>query len=364
MLGVHKLIIVYKLNKVKHIRTIPFGGDYITKCVQEELCVDYKEAEDLKINDGYVILDDVEYDKTIHDAKLCNIIRQSYDYLIRDINQTISFFKTSEKITINNGFLLGSAWKIKNFIEYLNKELKVSFKEFDYLEELDLSFQFAEKSSDSIMHNAVGMSLLQMDKDIKGINFRRGEFSKSKASENVNQTLKLLKPSVIVLVVFFLSFFFYSFINSLVLSEAINDYREQINKKIKTSFFDKRPRQVEALFDNLDKFNDEVTRRLETQKTILEGNVDDGEPSSLRILTALSASFPKNKIVDIVELHVNGSIVKIVKGVVPNGAVVKDIIDGMERSGLFEDIKQGNIRIAVDGVNKEFDLTATYKGKS
>lgn len=350
-------------NKVKHIRTIPFGGDYVTKSIKDELCIDYKDAEELKLSEGYLNIDDQEYDNTINENKLGNIIRQSYDYIIRDINQTISYFKTNERISINKGFLLGNAWKVKNFIEYLNKELKINFEEFKYLDALDLNFKFAESSSESVMHNAVGLSLLQLDKEVKGINFRRGEFSKSKTSENVNQTLKLLKPSFIVLGVFFISFFFYSFINSLVLSEAINDYKDQINKKIKTAFFDKRPRQIEMLFENLDSFNDEIIVRLETQKTMLEGEIDDGELSSLKILNSLSASFPKNKIVDIVELHINKNIVKIVKGVVPNGSVVKDIIDGMEKSGVFEEIKQGNIRIAVDGVNKEFDLTATYKGK-
>jgi len=348
--------------KVKHIRTIAYGGDYITKCIQDELGKDYNEAENLKISEGFVDLN--EDDNIIKDNKLSNVITHAYDLIVRDINQTVSYFKANERISINNGYLLGNGWKVKDFDKYLEKELKINFEEFDYLNLLNLNYKFAENVNNSLMHNVVGISLLQQDKNIKGVNLRRGFFSKSKTTENVNQTLKLLKPSFIALGVIVASFFLYSFINSFLLSSAIQDYRSQIDNKIKTAFSDLRPRQIETLFDDLDKLNKEIIDRLETQKNLLEsGDEDDGEPSSLRILTDLSSSFPKDKTVDILELQINKNNVKIVKGMVPNAANVKDITDGMEKIGGFTDIKQGNIRIAVDGVNREFDLTATYKGK-
>ena len=80
------------------------------------------------------------------------------------------------------------------------------------------------------------------------------------------------------------------------------------------------------------------------------------------MLKALSSTIPKNQVVDIVELHINRKIVKIVKAIAPNASVVKAIMSSMERSGKFTDIKPGNIRIAIDGANKEFDISATYKG--
>jgi len=348
--------------KVKHIRTIAYGGDYITKSIQEELGKDYIEAENIKISEGFIDLNEDE--NILKDNKLSNIISNAYDLIIRDLNQTISYFKASEKITINNGFLLGNGWKVKNFDKYLQKELKINFEEFNYFNLLNLNYKFNENLNTNIMHNVIGLSLLQQDKDIKGINFRKGSFSKSKTTENVNQTLKLLKPSFYVLGFILIGFFFYSFINSFLLSSAIKDYRDQIDAKIKTAFSDLRPRQIEILFEDLDKLNKDIIERLETQKNLIEsGDEDDGEPSSLKILTDLSSVFPKNKTVDILELQINKNTIKIVKGLVPNAATVKDITDAMERNNNFSDIKQGNIRIAVDGVNREFDLTAIYKGK-
>lgn len=348
-------------NKIKHIRTIPYGGDYVTKCIQEELCLDYFEAESLKIKQGDIASEDEDQDDKLNN--LSSIIRHAYDFIIRDINQTISYFKASEKISVQNGFLLGSGWRVQNFNQYLNKELKINFFEFKYLDDLKLNFKFAEESSEAILHNAVGLSLLQLDKNLRGINFRKGEFSKSKKSESVNQTISLLKPSIFFITASILCFLIFGFINSFILNKSIGNYKEQIQTKMETAFYDLRPSQVDSFFENLEKLDAEVLQRLELQKTILDGNTTTGDPSALKILNSLSASFPKDKTVDVVELIINKNVVKISKAIVPNGAVVKDIIDGLERSGYFKEIKQGNIRIAVDGVNKEFDLTATYKGK-
>jgi hypothetical protein len=246
----------------------------------------------------------------------------------------------------------------------MEQELKIRVEPLMYAAPLSLPFNFADQDQEFTFCNVIGASLYQMNKTKwKGFNLRRGEFAKETEVEGFSQYINIFKPTLKNLAVALVLFFVYGLVHSFILDSMETNYKDEIRAKFQKAFPDKGKRASGALLDNNDRLLKEIRNRLRMQKAILEGDASDDMVSAFDILRDLSATIPKNKVVDIKELHINKKIVKIVKGIASNATVVKDIIQSMERSGVFTDIKQGNITIAIDGVNKEFDMTATYKGK-
>ena len=111
------VIVVYK-GIVYFTRTIPVGGDVITKAIQQSLNIEYLQAEEYKKTYGL--------DKTHFDGKLFEIIKPIIDSIVLETKRAVLFFsKENTGVDIKKAVITGGTAMMPEFLTYLVNSLDV-----------------------------------------------------------------------------------------------------------------------------------------------------------------------------------------------------------------------------------------------
>lgn len=111
------VIVVYN-NNVYFTRTIPAGGDAITKTLQQRLSLEYFQAEEYKKAYGM--------DKSHFDGKIYEIIKPLVDSIAMEIKRALMFFsKENSKIVIKKAILTGGTVLMPDFLPYMVNSLGI-----------------------------------------------------------------------------------------------------------------------------------------------------------------------------------------------------------------------------------------------
>jgi len=111
------VIVVYK-GIVYFTRTIPVGGDAITKAIQQKLNLEYLQAEEYKKTYGL--------DQSHFDGKIYEIIKPIIDSVVMETKRAVLFFsKENVGVDIKKAVVTGGTVMMPEFLMYLVNSLDV-----------------------------------------------------------------------------------------------------------------------------------------------------------------------------------------------------------------------------------------------
>jgi len=353
-------VVISKRGIPEYARLVNYGGDYITRRIMEEYGITYEEAERSKIDVGYIIPDGEENNYTEDQVKFSGLLKESYDIIIRDINQAIASYKAEKKETINYCYIAGSGWQTRNFTDYMSKELRLTIEPLHYHKSLGVDFPFAGTNDELVFINVIGFLMRYIGKvSLKGLNLRKTPKNaiKDEAQQNI---IALLKPTFKSLVLGFVFFSIFMIGYYTVLNNSLLSYKEQIEQKVKLAFPDKDKRSRSSLLDKDTKLNSEIKTRMSLMKSIVEGD-SIKKDTALAALMELSSAIPRTIVLDVVDLKINSKGVNIVKALTPEQDMVKELASFLESSPRFKDVKAGEVKSTPEGNEKEFSMNMTYQ---
>ncbi|MFH1223101.1 MAG: pilus assembly protein PilM [Pseudomonadota bacterium] len=355
-------VVITKDGEPEHVRIINYGGDYITKQIMKNYELSYEDAERSKVEVGYIILEsDSGVAYTDEQVNFSNVLKNSYDIILRDINQTISSYRSDKHGNINGCYIAGAGWKTRNFIQYMAQELKLTVEPIEYCKNLGVKLPFSGTPDELTFANTVGFFLRFAGKtNIKGLNLIRD--SKTAGAESLREYVSLFKPTIRNIVIALLVFVVYAFAHSFILSMLQQRYKNEVLAKIKTVFPDKDKKAQTSLVNNYQKLEKEIDARLKTQKALLGGENTQRADSAFTALKDLSSMIPQDLVVDILDMDINKKGIRVSKAVIQKGDDIQKLVDAAKKSGKFKDIKPGTVKNSSDGKGKEFDITFNYKG--
>src|SRR4030042_6049022 len=182
----------YEDGAIVQLRSFSFGGDSITAALAEELSVDHKEAELLKINGSYEVTG----------KNISAVCRQ----FCRELKNTVEFMKLNgalksdlSHITVTGGGSLNTHLQ-KEMEDYFG--LPVEILDIAQSEQIEIEENLREKYSPSIMNTALAGALEIFD-GRKSFNFRQGEFAAKNGHINIKEQLRW--AAIIAGIIFFLA---------------------------------------------------------------------------------------------------------------------------------------------------------------
>ncbi|HSX39425.1 MAG TPA: type IV pilus assembly protein PilM [Candidatus Saccharimonadales bacterium] len=109
------IIITYK-GYVRFTRTLTFGGEALTKSIQQDLSLDYTQAEEYKKTYGL--------DSSQADGKIFNVLKPLFDNIILEIKKSRIFFTTQNpNVNINRVILSGGTALMPGLLFYMANNL-------------------------------------------------------------------------------------------------------------------------------------------------------------------------------------------------------------------------------------------------
>lgn len=355
-------VMIVKDGLPEHIRIVNYGGDYITRKIMEHYELSYEEAERSKLEVGYIIMEGDTSNFTEEQLGLSNVIKEAVDVIIRDVNQALSEYKAEKKESVQQCFLSGSGWKTRNFSEYMAQELRIHVAQLEYGTSLGIKIPFAGTTEESVFATLVGFFIRYINKSgLKGFSIAKD--TEQTTTGSMDDYYTLFKPTIRNVVIGLVLFLAYAMSHSFILNRMEQRYKKDIEAKFKTVFPDKDRKAQAALLGNMSKLSREIDNRMKVQKAIIEGDVgpDKRGDSALMVLKDLSDAIPSSRTVDVLDLDIKGSTLKIQKVLVSNGETAQMFKEDLERSGKFDAVKQGDIK-QIQGGAREFEITATHKG--
>ena len=357
-MGCAKTNVVISRNGVpEYSRLISYGGDYVTKKIMEYYELGYADAERSKIDVGYIILDGDTVNYTKEQISFSTILKEAYDILIRDINQTLASYKTERKDHISRCYLAGAGWQTRNFKEYMIQELKLNIQPLEFHQSIGIKLPFSGTPDELKFCNTIGYFLSYAGKTpLKSINLKKDSGGRN-ATDDVSKFVSVFKPTIRNVSIALVFFMFYLFAHNILLSRIQAQHKLELEQQTKEAFPDKDRRAQRALLDNYPKLARESQNRLKLQKALLEGETVK-EGSALSVLKGLSESINKDAKVDFIELDIQGLEVKTAKINVPNSETLEVIIQDITK-GRFKNIKQETSKKLTSG-DVEVSFSAVY----
>jgi type IV pilus assembly protein PilM len=114
------LIIITYRGFVRFTRSVPFGGDILTRSIQQGLDLDYNQAEEYKRAYGL--------DSNHADGKIYNILKPLFDNIVMEIKRSKIFFTShNPNVNINRVILCGGTALMPGLLFYMatNLDLEV-----------------------------------------------------------------------------------------------------------------------------------------------------------------------------------------------------------------------------------------------
>lgn len=122
------VIVVYK-GVVYFTRTIPVGGDLITRSIQQNLNLEYMQAEEYKKTYGL--------DQNHFDGKIYEVIKPIIDSIVMETKRAVLFFsKENSGVPIKKAVITGGSVMMPEFLMYLVSSLDIEVVVGDPLKNL------------------------------------------------------------------------------------------------------------------------------------------------------------------------------------------------------------------------------------
>ncbi len=271
------------------VRTIPLGGDHLTRAIMKEFDLSFEEAEAGKINEG-LVLTDLEAEADPSKQRIARVLTESLYPLTKLCRQTVMYMSRhrssdqTQPLNVERIILTGGSANLRGLPELLQERLKIPVEVFRIPDEL-IQTDDLPLSAHPQMAEALALALQgAAPQNRPSLNFRKGEFAYKRESRMLRR--RLIFPAVL-LVCLFISFGLWSMSRGRSGKNEI----ERIQAGMAADF--------QAKFPGTPALNplEQTRQKLQEAKTKSEKYGDLNTASALEVWAAISDKVPDNIIV-------------------------------------------------------------------
>lgn len=332
------LCIVSK-GKPVGMRTFNSGGNIVTASVQESLGITFEEAEQRKITIGISETDTIS-----------NAIKQGLSNNIIELQQTLHAYEINHKDPVTKLFITGGGARLLNINNYLNNILGMEVANLSIPEEIAqrLTTRLINGGEDLKFVSPTGIGLVlrgSRKRQAFGLNFRKGEYFHRKEAKETTGKLIYLLVSVAALILLGSTDFYFRYHSRVTRYEAL---KSGIRKAYMETFPDAR--NVVDEYQQLKSAVDDLRKKV----VALGGGTDKGV-SSLELLNVISEKIPKEIKVNIDDLLIDKSKIRI-QGDTESFENVEKIKKELETIPLFKKVDVADAKLGADQKKVKFRI--------
>lgn len=313
-----------------YLRTIPVGGDSLTKALADGEGISWEEAEERKIN-GEI---------------KSPAFGEAMDSIANELKYTIGAFSLQEPDAgIEKILLSGGGAKLENLPEFLKERLGIDAAHIDPLEEL------RHKPDEDLISRVQGCGDVAVGLALRGVkgkaekvslNFKEGLLGRSARRKDFVTMAVLI--SVVVLLGISAVFLRLHWKRS---------HLSGLEREIKTIFAETFPMEKGRARSSLEMIS-LLRQRVEEGRSRLSAAGELGTGSMLDMLRELMVSIPDSVSVDITDIWLDGDSIKL-EGETDSFETVEKLLQGLSASGCFGDVRvkqadslHGRVKFRVD----------------
>lgn len=310
----HSLIALGTGEKILGARSIPIGGDEITREIQNKLKVEFEEAEKIKIT----AQSDVVFNSAEKVLKPLGIQTRNF----------LRYFQSTEGIVPEKVYLCGGSAKLVQIGEILTQSIGIPCETVNLRKFANLTLE---------PEHAQAFALALEDLNTGAVNLRKGEFAYRSKTTIFRE--KLIAPlALLVAIIFMLG------INSLAKNKT--KQAELAGLKAQTSAI------VQSIFPNEQISPKEALKTMRSESEKLK-KLDEalGELSGLtplELLTAISELTPKDINVDLEQVNMTEKTVTL-EGVINEHSDMDKILEQLKKFKGFKRFDTPELKTKVGG---------------
>lgn len=341
---------IVKNGVLQFIRSIPIGGETITEAISKKFSVDLDTAEERKIKEGAILLEDIEgEDETIEgdrgELKVSRAIVDTLNRLKKEIDLAFSFYRTlySEE-EVKEVLLTGGTSKIRNIDRYFEREFNIRTSLFNPFQYLPGSMGNIGEDEKPIVAGALGLALRGAKRSGNRVNFRKEEYRFEKKEADTRKSLTF------IFIGLFLVFSLY--IGNLFTKLYLKERRYAMLKaEIRQVFTETFP-DVKNIVNEVQQMKSKIREEKDKDASIkgLQGGA-----SLLDVLREVSIRIPAGKGVRIIKMRMNKENVSIV-GEADSFDTVDKMNSSLRRSKLLKEVRIKDAKMSTRKGIVSFDL--------
>jgi type IV pilus assembly protein PilM len=364
-------ICIVKNGLLRMFRSINLGGRYITEFLARDMEVTYHEAQRIKHRVSRVLSHfDESGDVNVGgDEEVTRRMTLAANAVVKELGRTLYSFKSWEQEPLSKIFISGGTTRIKNFANFLSKQLEVPVETFSLDKStLKIAEEVDKKRQIVVQSLAIGLRAVSTIKKHSQINLRRGEFAYTQNYESLIKGVNTgLKALAMVLALLLISYIFkYTFYTS-----QIDDLHDQYRKEY-TLAFPEEGRKMTRSNVVFSKFRNDAESKLKRsiaakKDAIAEYQLLNSGSGALRTLYAISEKIPKDVPIDVTQFEfksqspTGGKL--ILKAETDNFTTQSAIMDALKAIPILKNVEEkgSGTKPGSDGKKIEFTVQADYE---
>lgn len=286
-------------------REITWGGNDLTQAIAEKYQLSPEQAKAAKLDHGFVISSSQKGEITPEQEDFSEILMVPIRQLISAIRQAEFTSKSMTHHSLSRIYLAGGTMLLPGLARAIEETFSIPVRPLRSLSALSSSGVTYSDHSDAsfILAASIGLCMVGTDRSSL-INFRVGEFTKKSASRELNLT-NLKKPLLAT------SLVLTSMIVSLTLESTtyntkIKSTDAELAKALKSFFGSISSSAIRTYMSNTTTLKSNINKELDKQREIVK--LSSPNPHSpIELLKSLSATIPKDVIVDLIQFQAGAS---------------------------------------------------------
>lgn len=328
---------IYENDTIVQLRSFAFGGNSLTAALAEDLSVDSKEAQQIKINGSY----------DVAGKNVSAVCRQ----FCRELKNTLEFMKINGIVKSDPAHM--SITGGSSLFVPLQKELEAYFAlPLEILDlarsgQIEIEEKLREKYSPQIMNTALAAAMRTFT-GRRSFNFRQGEF----AAKNVRIKIKeqLRWAAIIAGIIFFLA------VVNQSLDYGLQAQRLNLIKKQISAVFKKNYPEAQAMVDPLQQLK---TKLAENKKAF--GFYEGGrEVLVVDLLKEISGFISPSLNIVITDFSYEKGIA-LIRGQAKNIDDITAVKNELVKSIHFKEVSMGSTSLTKEGAKVDFNLRIELK---
>jgi type IV pilus assembly protein PilM len=328
---------------VSMIRTLPIGGDAITRAIQGEFDLPYEEAEKGKILHGIIL---EEGEEPQEERRFSHCITSSLSPLIREMKQTFHSYEADHHKGVHRVFLCGGTSALGNLIPYLSRELGV---EAEPLDVLDAPFSRLPSGAvpAGLIPHGLGLGLRGVGNGrVSQVNFRRNEFALRSEIREIKG--RLLVGGIIMLAILLLVFFDL-YLKMDMKQRTYEDLRAEVRKVFTATL-----PEVKNIVNEVQQMRSEI-QGLKKGSFLFSESGEEGM-SMLDLMREITVQIPGDVTVDVKDLAIDRGRVAIT-GETDSFESVDKIRAGLQKFTGFKRVSLTHAKVGGKGDKVEFKFS-------
>ncbi len=288
-------------------REIKWGGADLTLAICQNYSIPIEQAKSAQVDHGFVLPESQRHQATPEQIEFSNALMPAFAVLMREIRAAELASKAVTQQPIGRILLCGGTSLLPGLGKLLAEELKVSVQPLHALSSLSNSGVNYSEETDATFALATALAMTQVGQTrTTGINLRRAEFSKQGTTSEFG--IEQLRGPLTAFAAIAASVMISFVVQASVYQARLKDTNVQLEKSIRSFFVGLPPSAIRNYMNSTSTLRKQVTGELAKQRE-LSKLMAPNPRSPLDFLKELSATTPKDVVVDVTQFQVGAAAV-------------------------------------------------------